>query len=197
VGGPHAEVVALEDAAGRAQGGTLYVTLEPCCHVGRTPPCTDAIVAARLSRVVVGVLDPYPLVDGRGVRRLRDAGIAVDVGVREGAAALLVAGFCRATREGLPELADPADPEHTLDAVVTAQPRDCTAMTLVVASPRNDVDVAAFERVHARERLIWCAPDAPERPGLATVRAWDEVGLLRALVRHGRHRVRVEDRTPH
>ncbi len=81
-GGPHAEVVALESAGARAQGATLYTTLEPCAHHGRTPPCTGAIVAAGVARVVVGVLDPDPQVSGRGVATLREQGVAVDVGLR-------------------------------------------------------------------------------------------------------------------
>ncbi len=73
-GGPHAEIEALARAGARARGGTLYVTLEPCAHQGRTPPCTDAIAAAGISRVVAAVRDPNPLVSGRGMRRLaRDA----------------------------------------------------------------------------------------------------------------------------
>jgi diaminohydroxyphosphoribosylaminopyrimidine deaminase / 5-amino-6-(5-phosphoribosylamino)uracil reductase len=79
-GGPHAEVAALSAAGDRARGSTLYTTLEPCSHHGRTPPCTDAIVAAGVSRVVVGLLDPDPAVDGRGVEALRHAGIEVAVG---------------------------------------------------------------------------------------------------------------------
>ena len=80
-GGPHAEIVALDLAGETARGGTLYVTLEPCAHHGRTPPCADAVVAAGLRRVVVGVLDPDPQVSGKGVERLRDAGVEVVVGV--------------------------------------------------------------------------------------------------------------------
>lgn len=80
-GEPHAEVLALEQAGERARGGTLYVTLEPCCHQGRTPPCTEAIIRHGLERVAVAILDPNPLVDGKGVRRLRENGVRVEVGL--------------------------------------------------------------------------------------------------------------------
>ncbi|MDQ2825766.1 MAG: bifunctional diaminohydroxyphosphoribosylaminopyrimidine deaminase/5-amino-6-(5-phosphoribosylamino)uracil reductase RibD, partial [Actinomycetota bacterium] len=80
-GGPHAEVVALEAAGDDARGATLYATLEPCSHTGRTPPCVDAIVDAGIARVVVGIEDPDERVKGSGVRALRAAGVTVDVGV--------------------------------------------------------------------------------------------------------------------
>ena len=82
-GGPHAEVNAFGEAGDRARGGTLYVTLEPCCHHGKTAPCTKAILAAGIRRVVSAMRDPFPKVDGGGIRELENAGIEVAVGVCE------------------------------------------------------------------------------------------------------------------
>src|ERR1043165_9953908 len=80
-GRPHAETEAITGAGEAARGATAYVTLEPCCHWGRTPPCTDALLAAGVARVVVATRDPDPRVDGAGIARLRAAGILVDEGV--------------------------------------------------------------------------------------------------------------------
>lgn len=82
-GGPHAEINALEAAGDAARGATMYTTLEPCCHHGRTGPCTEAIVAAGIARVVVALTDPDPLVAGKGIAALEAAGLSVDVGVGE------------------------------------------------------------------------------------------------------------------
>ena len=99
---PHAEVEALRRAGAAARGATLYVTLEPCNHTGRTPPCCDAILAAGISRVVAAVADPNPRTNGRGIKRLRRAGIRLTVGVLEAEARELNAPFFKSMRTGLP-----------------------------------------------------------------------------------------------
>src|SRR5438045_1024490 len=86
LGERHAEVVALAHAGAAARGATLYVTLEPCAHWGRTPPCVDAILAAGIARCVVAQRDPDPRVDGRGLRRLRAAGVTAELGLLAAAA---------------------------------------------------------------------------------------------------------------
>jgi diaminohydroxyphosphoribosylaminopyrimidine deaminase/5-amino-6-(5-phosphoribosylamino)uracil reductase len=101
-GTAHAEVMALEAAGDRARGGTLYVTLEPCTHHGRTPPCAPVVRDAGIARVVTPIRDPNPAVDGRGIGFLRDSGIDVVEGVRNGEATRLIAGFTRHSTTGLP-----------------------------------------------------------------------------------------------
>jgi diaminohydroxyphosphoribosylaminopyrimidine deaminase/5-amino-6-(5-phosphoribosylamino)uracil reductase len=105
VGSHHAEIMALNDMAARgndASGATMYITLEPCSHHGRTPPCVDAIVAARPARVVFAHFDPNPSVAGRGMRRLREAGIVVDVGICADEALAINPGFVSRMTRGLP-----------------------------------------------------------------------------------------------
>ncbi|MBM5818246.1 MAG: bifunctional diaminohydroxyphosphoribosylaminopyrimidine deaminase/5-amino-6-(5-phosphoribosylamino)uracil reductase RibD, partial [Cyanobacteria bacterium K_Offshore_surface_m2_239] len=101
-GEPHAEVGALRQAGERARGGTLVVTLEPCCHHGRTPPCCDAVIAAGLARVVVALTDPDPRVAGQGLERLRAAGLEVIAGVGEERAAALNRPFLHRCCQGRP-----------------------------------------------------------------------------------------------
>lgn len=98
----HAEVNALAQAGAQARGATAYVTLEPCSHFGKTPPCADALVKAGVSRVVAAMQDPNPQVAGRGLERLRAAGIAVTCGVLEAEAEALNPGFIKRMRSGLP-----------------------------------------------------------------------------------------------
>lgn len=90
-GCPHAEVLALREAGERARGGTLYVTLEPCNHYGRTPPCVDALLEAGVARVVIGCLDPNPLVTGGGAARLATGGVVVHGGSWQDEARALIA----------------------------------------------------------------------------------------------------------
>lgn len=101
-GEPHAERNALAAAGAAARGATLYVTLEPCCHQGRTPPCTDALIESGVKRVVVAMSDPNPLVAGRGMEQLREAGIQVTEGVMRSQAEALNTGFIKRMTHGRP-----------------------------------------------------------------------------------------------
>lgn len=96
----HAEVVALDEAGARARAGTIFVTLEPCCHHGRTGPCTERILSAGISRVVAATADPFPAVAGRGFARLRAAGVRVEVGLEETAARRLNVAYLTAQERG-------------------------------------------------------------------------------------------------
>ena len=103
-GAPHAERIALTTAGNLAKGATAYVTLEPCCHQGRTPPCTDSLLAAGVERVVVAMVDPNPRVAGRGLAALEAAGVTVQVGVLEAEAQALNPGFIKRMQQGLPHV---------------------------------------------------------------------------------------------
>lgn len=101
-GRPHAEVVALADAGDRARGSTVYVSLEPCAHYGRTPPCADALVRAAVARCVVALVDPDPRVNGKGLERLRSAGIDVELGLMSEQARAINEGFFLRVQSGRP-----------------------------------------------------------------------------------------------
>ncbi len=155
-GGPHAEIVALRKVGGRARGADLYTTLEPCNHQGRTPPCTEALLAAGIRRVFIGGLDANPLVSGRGVKRLRAAGVKVVTGVLREQCTELNAPFFTFITQGRPYV--------TLKIASTADGKIATAQ----GDSRWITGVKARERVHElRERV-----DAV-LVGASTVRADD------------------------
>ena len=116
-GAAHAEIEALRHAGERARGATIYVTLEPCAHVGRTGACTDALIAAGVKRVVVGIEDPDPLVSGRGLEALRAADVEVEVGVLADEAASQLAAYVHHLRTGRPYVV--VKVASTLDGVVS------------------------------------------------------------------------------
>lgn len=115
-GTPHAEILALAQAGELARGADLYVTLEPCCHHGKTPPCTEAIIAAGISRVVAGMADPFPQVAGQGLQALRQTGITVETGLLEQQCRELNKGFIKCMTTGLPYVIYKA--AMTLDGVI-------------------------------------------------------------------------------
>lgn len=142
-GQPHAEVFALRQAGERARGADLYVTLEPCCHHGRTGPCVEALLQAGVGRVFVGVHDPNPLVAGQGIRRLQEAGVDVVTGLLEGPCRYLIAPFAKHILTGRPLVIFKA--AMTLDGrTATAggesQWISCEQSRLKVHRLRNQVD---------------------------------------------------------
>jgi diaminohydroxyphosphoribosylaminopyrimidine deaminase/5-amino-6-(5-phosphoribosylamino)uracil reductase len=133
-GEPHAEVHALKEAGERARGATLYCTLEPCSHTGRTGPCTERIIAAGIRRVVAAMGDPFPLVSGRGFAALRAHGIQVDEGLEREAALRLNQPFLTAVREGRPFVIVKA--AASLDGRIARAPGVRTQLTSVEANRR-------------------------------------------------------------
>ncbi len=131
----HAEIVALKRAGAKARGSTLYVTLEPCCHTGRTGPCTKAIIAAGVGRVVAAMKDPNPAVSGRGFAELRRAGIEVTQGVREHEARRLNEAFAWWMRSGRPLVT--LKSALTLDGQIALRPGSPTAISS--AASRKEV----------------------------------------------------------
>jgi diaminohydroxyphosphoribosylaminopyrimidine deaminase / 5-amino-6-(5-phosphoribosylamino)uracil reductase len=183
-GGPHAEVVALRDAGRRARGADLYVTLEPCNHYGRTPPCTDAIVASGVRRVVIGSIDPNPLVHGRGLRRLRGARVQLEVGVLEEA--------CDAANEMWIKFITRKLPWVTLKAAITLDGKLATASgdsrwvsgreaRLLVHVLRDELDavlIGVNTALHDDPRLTARLPAAARRGGSAAVPARDPTRVI-------------------
>ena len=144
-GEPHAEVFALEDAGNRARGATMYVNLEPCCHTGRTGPCTSRIIAAGITRVVAAMEDPNPRVSGKGIAELRAHGITVDVGVLEDDARRLNQAFTLTQIETRPMVI--AKVAMSLDARIAAAPGTRTQLTSAAANRRTQRLRAAVDAI--------------------------------------------------
>jgi diaminohydroxyphosphoribosylaminopyrimidine deaminase/5-amino-6-(5-phosphoribosylamino)uracil reductase len=161
-GGDHAEINALAAAGRRAETGTLYVTLEPCAHHGRTPPCTAAIIESGVRRVVVAIEDPDPLVNGRGIAALRAAGVEVEVGVEREAATEQLAGYLKHRRTGRPWVV--LKLAATLDGRIAAP--DGTSRWITGESARSDA-----HRLRARADAVLV--------GAGTVRADDPALTVR------------------
>lgn len=130
----HAEVLALEQAGGKARGGTLYINLEPHSHQGRTPPCTDALIAAGIQRVVVSMPDPNPKVSGQGFEQLRAAGVQIELGLFEAEARRLNESFARYIRHGVPFVT--LKSAMTLDGKIAPPPSSPTLRTEGVPAGR-------------------------------------------------------------
>jgi diaminohydroxyphosphoribosylaminopyrimidine deaminase / 5-amino-6-(5-phosphoribosylamino)uracil reductase len=179
-GGPHAEVNALNDAGERARGATLYVTLEPCCHFGKTPPCTDAILAAGIARVVVAMRDPFAKVDGRGLSALGARGLQVETGCEAVAARVLNAPYLKRVITGMPFVT--AKWAMTLDGKTAAGSGDSRwissdqSRTLVhELRGRMDAIVVGIATVESDDPLLTARPPGPRTPARVVL---DSAGRL-------------------
>jgi diaminohydroxyphosphoribosylaminopyrimidine deaminase / 5-amino-6-(5-phosphoribosylamino)uracil reductase len=144
-GEPHAEVFALEDAGERSKGATMFVTLEPCCHTGRTGPCTRRIIAAGIQRVVAAMQDPNPIVSGRGFEELRANGVQVEVGLLEHEAARLNRAFAIVQTQGRPMVI--AKAATSVDGRIAAAPGVRTQITSAEANRRTQRLRAAVDAI--------------------------------------------------
>jgi diaminohydroxyphosphoribosylaminopyrimidine deaminase/5-amino-6-(5-phosphoribosylamino)uracil reductase len=144
----HAEVRALEHAGDRARGGTLYINLEPHSHQGRTPPCTDALIAAGIGRVVASMADPNPKVSGRGFEKLRAAGIQVEAGQLEAEARRLNEAFARYIRHGIPLVT--LKSAMTLDGKIAPPP--AAGLNRVAGTPAGGWITGEAARAHVQQQ---------------------------------------------
>jgi len=190
-GGPHAEVAALAAAGPAARGATLCVTLEPCCHHGKTPPCTAAIIAAGIARVVIASGDPFPAVAGRGIAALRAAGIDVETGVLGADARRLIAPFCKLVETGMPWVI--AKWAMSLDGRLAAPPgadrwiSSAESRSLVHAlRGRIDAIAVGIGTVLADDPLLTARPPGPRQPLRIVLDSAARLPLAAALVRTAR-----------
>ncbi|WP_152097578.1 bifunctional diaminohydroxyphosphoribosylaminopyrimidine deaminase/5-amino-6-(5-phosphoribosylamino)uracil reductase RibD [Lacipirellula parvula] len=187
-GGPHAEIEALRMAGEAARGATAYVTLEPCAHTGKTPPCTEALISAGVARVVIGHRDPNPVVDGRGIERLRAAGIDVELldGIAE--ARELLAPFAKLMTVGQPWVI--AKWAMTLDGKIAAHTGDSQwisseASRAIVHQLRGRVDAVVVGRGTAEQDdpLLTPRPAGPRVPTRIVLDSQAVLSLESQLVR--------------
>ena len=217
-GEAHAEIMALRDAQAQqhnAQGATAYVTLEPCSHQGRTGPCCDALMTAGVSRVVVAVQDPNPLVSGQGIARLRAAGVQVDVGLCENESRELNIGFFKRMTQGLPwvrlKVAASLDGQTALASNgvsqwITSAParhdghawraRACAVLTGIGTVLRRRPATQCASRAHCASPLWWWSTAARNASGRQAVpNPAKGVDLLRQRQRREASRLRGQRRT--
>ncbi|QKP78704.1 bifunctional diaminohydroxyphosphoribosylaminopyrimidine deaminase/5-amino-6-(5-phosphoribosylamino)uracil reductase RibD [Methyloligella sp. GL2] len=167
-GRPHAERMALDQAGERARDAALYVTLEPCCHWGKTPPCADAIIRAGVRAVHASLQDPDPRVDGNGFRKLREAGIRVGIGLAENEASQIMAGFFHRIATGHPLLRVGARPQaaHVIpegfDALMHSG-WDC--IEVVIRTPQGEASGEPLDSRSTKDELL----DELGRRGLTSV----------------------------
>ena len=147
-GKKHAEVLALEEAGEKARGATLYINLEPCCHQGRTGPCTEALIQAGIKRVVVCAADPNPAISGRGFARLRQAGVQVTSGILEEEARPLNDAFAKYIRYHLPLVTLKA--AMTLDGKIAPPPEDLAGVSLPAGGPTGGWVTSNEARAHVQ-----------------------------------------------
>lgn len=182
-GGPHAEVEALAAAGEQARGATLYVTLEPCCHHGKTPPCTVAVIAAGVTRVVAGMSDPFPQVAGGGLAQLAAAGIAVEAGLHEAEARALNAPYLKLLSTGRPWVI--AKWAMTLDGKIAtrsgySQWISGPASRQVVQELRGRVDAIVVGRrtAHADDPLLTARSEGAPPRRIATRIVFDSLAKI-------------------
>lgn len=187
-GGPHAEVFALEQAGEAAQGGTLYCTLEPCCHFGKTPPCSRAVIAAGVKKVVIAQQDPFSLVNGGGIAELRAAGIEVEVGLGQESATWLTAPFFKLATTGRPWVH--AKWAMTLDGKIAARTGhsqwisgESSRAVVHELRGRMDAIVVGIGTAYADDPLLTARPAGPRLATRVVVDANARLPLDSQLVR--------------